>query len=201
MIERAAEYKSEYYDGEMVAMAGASGRHSKILSNLNGQLYVILRGTPCSPFAGDLRVKAPAASHNPEYRRLKDVLSGKRTNYLYPDLMVVCGEAQFEEVDHLDTLVNPTAIFEILSDSTERRDRGVKWRVYQQLETLRHYVMVSQWEPCVEIYTRKDDGDWVLHTVTDPTGSFNLSAINVDVAIADLYEGVPVEPDPIDQAP
>jgi Uma2 family endonuclease len=114
---------------------------------------------------------------------------------LYPDLTIVCGEPEFEIVQHLKALVNPTVIFEILSDSTERRDRGVKWHVYQKLESLRHYVMIDQGVPCVEIYTRQDDGDWILHTVTEPSEPFTLSAVDVTIAMADLYEGVPVEPE------
>jgi Uma2 family endonuclease len=200
VIDDAAEYKSEYYDGEIVAMSGASPDHESLAANLTRDVGNAIRRGPCRQFTSNLRIKTPGAPQGMDHRRLNDVLSGKRSNYLYSDLTIVCGEPRFEVVQHIRTLLNPTVIFEILSDSTERRDRGVKWSVYQQLESVSHYVIISQWEPRVEIFTRQENGDWSLHTETDPAGSFTLSAVDVTIAMADLYEGVPLEPGPTEQS-
>ena len=111
--ERVAEFKSEYYDGRIYAMAGTSYRHSVIARNLLGEIYIQLRGQTCQPLFSDVR------------------LSIKGTDaYCYPDIMVICGEPQFAD-GGFDTLLNPTVIIEVLSPSTEAWDRGGKFEKYR----------------------------------------------------------------------
>src|SRR5947209_1452139 len=105
-IERAAEYKSEFFAGELFAMAGASPAHVLITSNVNRELGTQLRNCPCRVYSSDLRVKVSATGL-----------------YTYPDVAVVCGEQQFDD-EHRDSLLNPTLVVEVLSPSTEAYDRG-----------------------------------------------------------------------------
>ncbi len=123
--ERAAPDKHEFLGGEIFAMAGASFAHNKIVGNIVGELRDALRDRPCDVTPSDLRVKIPAVGL-----------------YTYPDAVVVCGEPQFED-DKLDTLLNPTVIVEVLSDSTEAYDRGKKFRYYRTIPSLRDYVLVG----------------------------------------------------------
>src|SRR5262245_4351746 len=96
-LERSAEIRSEFDDGVIEAMSGASRKHNLITMNLAGELREQLKGRPCEVYAGDMRVA---------------VESGKR--FLYPDLVVVCGEPEFLDSE-FDTLLNPVMIVEVLS--------------------------------------------------------------------------------------
>ena len=142
--ERVAPSKSEYYRGEIFAMAGGSVRHNTISVNLVVSLRDRLRGSPCRPCNSDQRIRIPA--------------NGLST---YPDVSVVCGEVQTDTVDH-DAIVNPRVIFEVLSNSTESYDRGKKFELYRTLPSLAEMVLVSQKEPLIEHFGRQDDGTWVL---------------------------------------
>src|SRR5919199_1130147 len=118
-IERKAEFKSEYYNGEMFAMAGASEPHNRIKDNLIGELHARLKVSACHSYSSDMRVKV------------------SRTGlYTYPDIVIICGKPELEDA-HGDTLLNPQVIIEVLSDSTEKYDRGKKFRHYKQIESLR----------------------------------------------------------------
>src|SRR5580658_5380830 len=114
-IERRAEIKSEFLGGEMFAMSGGTRGHSLIAINLAGEFRAQLKGRPCIPYNSDLRVKIEAAGL-----------------YTYPDLSVVCGDQQFED-EQGDTLLNPTVIVEVLSDSREAYDRGKKFEIYRRV--------------------------------------------------------------------
>ena len=132
-IERAAGFRSEFYNGEMFAMAGAKFPHNRIKDNLAGQIYAQLAGGPCYPLVSDMRVKV--------------LKTGLQT---YPDILIVCGEPEFPDAETTDVLLNPSAIVEVLSPSTEKYDRGSKFRQYQQIETLKEIVLVAQDEPVIE---------------------------------------------------
>lgn len=171
-IERAAETKSEFFDGEMFAMAGTTKNHARIVMNLSGELRARLKGRSCEPFATDLRVKVEANGL-----------------YTYPDLVVVCGEQRFED-DRLDTLLNPTLVVEVLSETTERYDRVKKFDLYRALPSLQEYVLVSQSEPRVEQFLRQPDGEWNLRITTDPTAFVNLTSLECEIPFAEIYERV-----------
>ena len=175
-IERRAEFKCEFYDGEMFAMAGASFAHNRVTENLSGELYGRLKGGPCQAFSSDLRVRI------------------ERTGlYCYPDLVVVCGEPQMAEEDK-DTLVNPRVVFEVLSPSTERYDRTTKYRHYQLLPSVQEYVLVAQDEPLCERYVRQPDGVWTPTQYVGLDAKLELTSVPVAVPLNDIYAGVTFPP-------
>jgi Uma2 family endonuclease len=138
--ERRAGSRSEFYNGEMFAMAGASRRHNRIVTNLVAAFDNRLRELPCNVYSNDMRVKTPNTGL-----------------FTYPDLVVTCGEEVFVD-DEQDTLLNPLVIFEVLSDSTEAYDWGKKFENYQGIESLSTYVLVAQDARRVERYVRQGDG-------------------------------------------
>jgi Uma2 family endonuclease len=170
--ERLAESRSEFYRGEMFAMAGASWEHTLIKDNLAGEARNQLKDGPCRVLTSDLRVKVSATGL-----------------YTYPDVVVVCDEPQFED-NMFDTLLNPRVVVEVLSDSTEKYDRGTKFAHYRQMPSVQEYVMVAQDCPRVERYVRQDDGTWVLTVFSDLEQTFAFGAVHVQVALADIYRGV-----------
>jgi Uma2 family endonuclease len=171
-IERAAEYKSEYYAGEMFALAGASRRHNRIIVKLIIGLGNRLGASGCELFTSDMRVKV-------------DPL-GK---YTYPDVVVVCGESRFEDSDQ-DTLLNPTIIVEVLSESTEGYDRGRKFEHYRRIESLREYLLVAQDSPRIEQYIRQEDGLWLFRETSGLEESLVLPSIGCTTPLAEIYDKV-----------
>jgi Uma2 family endonuclease len=171
-IERKSEYKSEYTDGVIVAMTGASREHNLIGVNLAGEINRQLRGRPCECYANDMRVRVPST-------RL----------YTYPDVVVVCGEPQFED-DQLDTLLNPTLIIEVLSESTEMYDRGKKFGFYRTIETLAEYLLVAQDECRVEQYVKRTDGRWLLSDYHSMEDNVEMTSIQCEVALREVYDKV-----------
>ena len=173
--ERQAAVKSEYINGRIYAMAGASRRHNRITFNVAALLHAQLRNGPCEGFANDMRVKI--ASENV---------------YTYPDIVVACGEAEYEDAE-LDTLLEPTLIIEVLSDSTEKYDRGKKCSYYQQIESLQEYVLISQDTARIECYTRLPDHRWMLTHVTTLESDVALESIGCVLPLADVYARVQFE--------
>lgn len=169
--ERRNEHRSEHIDGEMVAMTSASRRHNLITINLGREISLQLRGRPCEAYANDMRVRIP------------------ERGYAYPDVVVVCGEPQLED-DHLDTLLNPTVIIEVLSESTERYYRGRKFGLYRTVESLAEHVLVAQDECRVERYVRQADGRWMLSDHRSPEDTVELASIGCALALRDVYEKV-----------
>jgi Uma2 family endonuclease len=174
-IERAAEFKSEFFDGEMFAMAGGSPMHSLIATNLASEVRTRLRGRPCVPFNSDLRLKIMA--------------TGLHT---YPDLSVVCGPLEFADQEE-DTIINPTLLAEVLSDSTEGYDRGKKFEHYRQIPTLREYLLVSQKEPRIEQFVRGDDGEWRLREAAGMEAEIQLPSLQITLPLAEVFAQVKFE--------
>jgi Uma2 family endonuclease len=180
-IERKAEFKSEYCNGEMFAMAGARRAHDLITMNVSGQLYQQLRARPCEVSSSDQRV-----------------LVASTGLFTYPDIVVVCGEPRFLDGE-LDTLLNPTVIVEVLSPTTEAYDRGRKFGHYRTIESLRVYLMVSSDRIGAELYTRQPDNHWTLTAEASRLeDSFEIGAIGCRLKLADVYEKVelPAAPTP-----
>jgi len=171
-IERKAEFKSEYYQGEMFAMAGAKEAHNLIIWNLARELGQQLRQRPCRAYLADMRVRVSATGL-----------------YTYPDVVAVCGEPQFLD-DQRDTLLNPNLIVEVLSPSTELYDRVRKFEHYRSLESVSEYLLVSSERVSAELYTRQPDGRWLLTTVSRMEDSLDLLSVGAHLALADLYEKV-----------
>ncbi len=171
-IERQAEFKSQYFDGEMFAMSGASEAHNLIVANTLGEIRQHLKKRPCKVYANDMRVKVSPTGL-----------------YTYPDVVVVCGPARFEDT-HLDTLLNPTLIIEVLSASTEAYDRGRKFAQYRGLESLMEYVLIAQDGPQVECYRRQPDQHWVLTESQGLDSVVRLPAIDCELPLAEIYAKV-----------
>jgi Uma2 family endonuclease len=174
-IERAAEWKSEYIDGEMFAMSGASHRHTIITANLVRALGNQLLNGPCTVSSADLRVA-----------------TDRRRHYTYPDVVVVCDPPQYVD-DQLDTVTNPTLIAEVLSDSTEKYDRGGKFERYRSVPTLSEYTLVAQDRVHVELFTRQPDGRWSLREWNDPAAEIEIESLHCRLKIAEVYAKVAFE--------
>lgn len=175
-IERRAEFKSEFFDGEMFAMAGGSPAHSLIASNLIGELRARLKGGACLVYNGDLRVKIEATGL-----------------FTYPDVAVVCGQRLFLDGD---TLLNPTVIAEVLSDSTEAYDRGKKFEHYRQIAALQEYLLVSQKEPRLEQFIRKPEGAWEFRETVGLDARLELPSLSVALPLAEVFANVEFIPTP-----
>jgi Uma2 family endonuclease len=173
-MERAAEYKSEYYRGEIFAMAGASYAHGLLISHLNFELLLGLRGRPCHVITNDLRVR-----------------TGQAGLYTYPDLVAICGEPRFED-NRPDTLLNPVLIVEVLSKSTESNDRGLKFHEYGRIESLQQYVLVSQETRQIEVFTRAEEGAWTYRDFQGADAVCEFSSLGCSVNLADVYRDVPI---------
>ena len=170
-LERQAKTKSEYFAGEIFAMAGASPEHSLISSNVLGDLWSQLREGPCTVYNSDMKVRST------------------QEHYAYPDVTVVCGEAQFGGEER-EVLLNPTLIVEVLSPSTEAWDRGGKFEQYRQRESLQEYVLIAQDRPHVERYARQEDGQWLLTEVNGLEAVLALPSIGGELALAEVYRKV-----------
>jgi Uma2 family endonuclease len=171
--ERAAEYKSEYMAGQVYAMSGASRAHNLITVNLVREISNALGGRPCEVYSSDMRVGLQASG-----------------SYFYPDVAAVCGEPVFEDA-HVDTLLNPTVIIEVLSPSTELFDRSMKFARYLKIGSLHEYILVSQDQIRVERYSRQPDDDkWIFEEITDPTGVLVLDSIRCEIALSAIYSRV-----------
>jgi Uma2 family endonuclease len=179
-IERRAEFKSEFFDGEMFAMAGGSRAHSLIAANLVRELGNRLKGRPCVVFNSDLRVKVEATGL-----------------FTYPDVSAVCGPQRFLEED---TLLNPSLLAEVLSESTEAYDRGLKFGHYRQIPSLREYLLISQSEPRLEQFVRQDSGHWVLRDAVGLEAELELPSLNITLALAEVFANVQWIPAPLRSA-
>lgn len=173
-LEDAADYKSDYYKGEIFAMSGGTARHSLISANIAGELRHRLKGTPCRAYESNLRLYVKAADF-----------------ICYPDVGVYCGALELDEEDIPgDTALNPKVLFEVLSKSTEGYDRGVKSEGYRRIPTLAAYVLVSQEAAHVEIYERQADGNWLLREVNGLESILSIPALSIDLPLHEVYDGV-----------
>lgn len=171
-LERRAEYRSEYLDGEVFAMTGASRRHNLITVNVAREISQQLRGRPCEAYATDMRVRIPATH-----------------DYTYPDVAIVCGEPQFED-EYLDTLLNSTVLIEVLSPSTEACDRGRKFALYRTIASLTEYLLIAQDEYRIEQYTKQADGRWLLSEYRTPEEGVEVASIQCRLSLKEVYDKV-----------
>jgi Uma2 family endonuclease len=178
-IERAAEFKSEFFDGEMFAMAGGTPQHSLIATNLAAEFRNRLKDHACTGYNTDLRIKVEA--------------TGLLT---YPDLSVICDPLQFAEGTD-DTVVNPTVLVEVLSNSTEAYDRGRKFEHYRQIPNLREYLLVSQTEPRIEQFIRQSDGRWLLNEAAGMEKKIELPSLKITISLSEIFAKVNFVPVPI----
>jgi Uma2 family endonuclease len=171
-LERASPIKHEYYAGRVYAMTGAKEPHNLIAGNLVAALHPQLRRKPCRIYSSDMRVKI--------------LRSGLNT---YPDVVIVCGQPQFTDTVH-DTITNPVVLIEILSASTERYDRGMKFEHYRTIDTLRNYILVAQDHYHIEHFARQEGGLWVFQEATDVSAELYIPSIECTMKLEDVYEKV-----------
>ena len=172
-LERESPFKSEYYRGEIFAMSGASREHNLIAGNFHRSISTQLLDRPCEAYMSDMRVRVLPTGL-----------------YTYPDLSAVCGEPQFED-NQVDILLNPTVLIEVLSPSTERYDRGLKFAQYRRVESLREFLLASQEEVLVEHYVRRGE-EWVLTAYDRRDDVLRLESIGCEVSLRDAYMKVEV---------
>jgi Uma2 family endonuclease len=171
-IERCAECKSEYLDGEIIAMSGGTHAHSLIACNLIRAIGNQLEGSPCTVYNSDMRIKVQMAGL-----------------YTYPDVSILCSQAELED-EHDDVLLNPAVILEVLSDSREAYDRGKKFELYRRLPSLREYLLVNQHEPLIEQFIRQPGGEWLLRDVAGLEGKLSFPSVGITIAMADVYSKI-----------
>lgn len=170
--ERRADFKSEYLDGQIYAMAGGSPNHSLVAANCIASPVVALRGKPCTVYTSDLKVRG-----------------GSGRFFGYPDVTVVCGERRYHD-EHHDVVTNPIVIIEVLSPSTETADRGVRWQRFQAIESLQAYVLVAQNVPRVEHYQKEADGSWRYALLNDVQAHLPLRSLECILPLAEIYANV-----------
>ncbi len=168
-LEREASTKSEFIEGHIFALAGASRQHNLITGNLIRELGGQLRNRPFEVYPSDMRVK----------------VSGTGL-YTYPDVVVACGEPEFEDAE-LDTLLNPTVLIEVLSKSTADHDRGYKFEQYRSLPSVCEVLFVAQDSVHVVHYSRQDDDTWILSETRDTGDRVQMTSIGVEISVAEIY--------------
>jgi Uma2 family endonuclease len=171
-IERRTQTKSEYYRGEMFAMSGASRQHVAISANILAIIWTQFRGRTCQVYGSDMRVKVEASGL-----------------YTYPDVSATCDTPRFDD-EHLDTLLNPRVLVEVLSPSTAGYDRGEKFELYRKLESLQEYLVVAPDRVFVEHHVRQDDGSWKLNDYGVASDVVTLASIQCQLPLADVYDKV-----------
>lgn len=176
-MDASSAERHEYLDGQVLAMTGGSRNHSIITLNTGSLLNRLLDGGPCQAYSPDMRVQAA------------------RQAYFYPDVTVACGEQRFSGARE-ETLLNPTLIVEVLSESTEAFDRGRKFEAYQRLASLKQYVLIAQDRARVECFTRQADGLWLLHHADGLEAEIRLESVGVALRLAEIYRHVTLEDEP-----
>jgi len=180
-MERAAHERHVFVDGEVFAMGSESGAHGDISANLVGILGSQVKGTPCRA-----RTKATKVRSGPV------PMPGQSMQgmFSYPDIVVICGEPEYHDAFQ-DIVINPTTIVEVLSPATEAFDRGEKFTRFQTWNpTLREYVLVSQDQPAVEVFTRQADGKWEYVRYAGLEATVVLLTIRCTLNLVDVYDRV-----------
>jgi len=173
-LEEKSKIRHEFMDGEIFAMAGASRKHNLASTNISTELNLQLRETDCEVYASDFRV------------RIRDGHS------VYPDVAVACGE--IETTDNDKTLLNPIVVFEVLSKSTEKRDRGDKAEDYFKLKSLKDYILVSQYRVRVEHFARQNNNEWTLKIYEDLEDLLELKSVNCKISLKLIYLKLKLSP-------
>jgi Uma2 family endonuclease len=175
-IERKAEHKNEYLDGKMIPMPRANRDHNRLTRDLSLILCPQVEKHGCELFASDMRVQVSPTGL-----------------YAYPDIVVTRGQQQFLD-DCEDTLLNPTFVAEVLSPATERFDRGLKSQHYRKMESLREYLLIEPDRLQIDIYTRREDGVWLLGDANRDEDVLELDSIGCRVSMGDLYRNIDLPP-------
>jgi Uma2 family endonuclease len=169
-LEYDSEDKHEYYQGEIFAMAGNKTPHIVVAGNIHGLLWNKLDGKPCQPYNGERRIYIE-----------------KNSLFTYPDISVICGDVISLNNDDLNIL-NPTAIFEILSLSTKDYDKKTKFKLYQDIPTLKEYILVEPELVYIETFHINKSGFWESRQYIDINETLKLNSIKVSLRLKDIYK-------------
>lgn len=175
-LEQQAEFKSEYHNGEIIPMTGASFNHNRIITRLCAYLLQALQDKNYKPFSSDVRLWI-----------------AKYQKFTYPDLMVIQGQPQPYQ-DRTDTLTNPKLIIEVLSKSTQDYDQGDKFKYYRSIPDLQEYLLINQYELDVQLYTKTDSDFWMFRAYETAADTISLTSIDIELTVANVYEGITFEP-------
>jgi len=170
-MERAADWKHEYYQGEIFAMAGAGNNHNLIFRNLFGDLAYRTKGRPCRPLGSDMRVHIP-----------------ENTLFTYPDISIFCGDIKMRDKDD-DNATRPAALIEILSPATRRYDRGEKFKLYRDIPTLKEYILVDSEAIGIEAFRLNERLQWELQEYKDPASILEIHTADYSISLPEIYEG------------
>ena len=171
-FEEKAKYKHEYRNGEIVAMTGGTTNHNEIAGNFYTSLKIALKKQKYRVFIGDVRLWIP------EYKQ-----------YTYPDIMVIAGKPIYQGKG-TTTVTNPTVIVEVLSQSTQDYDRGTKFTYYRSIPQLKEYILVNQYQYAIEQFSKNEPGKWVLTEEQGENAILNLSTLDLQISLTDIYENV-----------
>lgn len=177
-LEDHAEFRSEYWNGEIVAMAGGSPAHNRIVRNLARRLGNQLDGTACEPYLLETKVRVSDCN-----------------TYFYPDILIACGPIELEE-GATEAVHNPIAIIAVLSPSTESTDRGYKFACYRRLPSLQWYILAQTEAPFLEVFERQPDNRWMLSELNGLDATLNIEAAGVSLRLREIYEKVAFPPRP-----
>lgn len=166
--------KHEYFKGEIFAMSEASIAHNKIAINSISDIFTKLKGKKCQPFGSDLRIHIP-----------------KNTLFTYPDISIVCDEIETTD-DKFDTITNPSVLIEILSPSTRNYDKGEKFTLYREIDSLQEYILIDSERIMVEKFIRNSDNSWQLTEYRTIEQSFTIATVGIEMFLLDIYEGVKI---------
>ncbi|MBC7553940.1 MAG: Uma2 family endonuclease [Taibaiella sp.] len=168
-MEQDAVEKHEYFEGEIYAMAGATGTHVLITDNLGGEIHSLLKGKKCREFTSDYRVSTEAFE-----------------TYMYPDIFIVCGKTELK-ANCFDTVINPSVIIEVLSPSTEERDRVLKFFFYRQIPTFNEYILVETAHCKITTYTKNEDSTWTETVTEGINATLYIGTISAAIPMSDIY--------------
>ncbi len=181
-LERAADERHEYLDGEIFEMAGESDAHGIISTNLSGEFYLQLKGKDCQARIKDAKIKSGGFA--------REIGQSKKGMFSYPDIVVICGTVEYHD-KRKDIILNPKVIIEVLSESTEIFDRNNKFTRYLMFNaTLTDYVLVSQGEPLVEHYVRQSDESWKLFIRFGLEETLNIESIECRIKLTEIYDRI-----------
>ena len=178
-IERRATYRSEYLNGEMFAMAGATRQHNRISSNVVSEINQHIKSRDCNVYSSDFRVHVPSTGY-----------------FTYPDIVITCGKEEFTDA-HNDILVNPLVVMEILSDSTASIDRGRKFEQYRELASFAEYLLIDQRTPHIDQYILHDSQEWRYRDIRGIDEQVTIQAIDCTLLLRDIYHKVEFLPRPM----
>ncbi|MEQ8999252.1 MAG: Uma2 family endonuclease [Coleofasciculus sp. B1-GNL1-01] len=177
ILEEAADYKSEYIDGQIYAMAGGSTNHNRIAGNLYAARNFAFKTQEYDVFMSDVRLWIP-----------------KRRIYTYPDVMVISGEPDYYN-NRTDTITNPQVIIEILSKSTQGYDCSDNFQAYRTIPSFQEYLLLDQTQRYVEHFSKIDAKQWSLREYDESDQAIAFSSIDFEISLTDAYNKVKFEPE------